>query len=51
MRKLFKTSLLATAFAFVSFTVNADTLIAPSPTAKMDGENKVVAIYGNSYTH
>lgn len=29
----------------------ADTVIAPSPRAIMDGENKTVAIYGNSYTH
>ncbi|GKX57144.1 hypothetical protein SOASR030_32560 [Leminorella grimontii] len=29
----------------------ADTLIAPAPTAKMDGQNKTVAFYGNSYTH
>ncbi|EJA7361016.1 hypothetical protein MWW42_004291 [Vibrio alginolyticus] len=51
MKKLLKTNLLATVIALGSFGVNADTVIAPSPTAKMDGDNKVVAIYGNSYTH
>ena len=51
MKKLLKTNLLATAIVLGSFAVNADTVIAPSPTAKMDGDNKVVAIYGNSYTH
>lgn len=51
MKKRFKTTLLATALALGSFAVNANTLIAPSPTSKMDGDNKVVAIYGNSYTH
>lgn len=51
MKKLLKTNLLAIAIALGSFAVNADTVIAPSPTAKMDGDNKVVAIYGNSYTH
>lgn len=34
-----------------SFTTQANTLIAAHPRAKMDGENKVVAMYGNSYTH
>ncbi len=29
----------------------ADTLNAPAFNAKMDGNNKVVALYGNSYTH
>jgi len=29
----------------------AETLIAPQPNAKLDGENKVVALYGNSYMH
>ncbi len=51
MKTLLKTSLLTAAIAMSSFAVNANTLIAPSPTSKMDGENKVVAIYGNSYTH
>ncbi len=51
MKNIIKTSLLATALAVGSVAAHADTLIAPSPTAKMDGENKVVAIYGNSYTH
>ncbi|NNN43994.1 MULTISPECIES: DUF4886 domain-containing protein [Vibrio] len=51
MNKLFKTNLLSTALAISSFAAHADTLIAPSPTAKMDGDNKVIAIYGNSYTH
>jgi hypothetical protein len=51
MKKLLKTNLLTTAIALSSFVVHADTVIAPSPIAKMDGDNKVVAIYGNSYTH
>ncbi|UMM06934.1 hypothetical protein MKR81_27635 (plasmid) [Vibrio campbellii] len=51
MKKLLKTNLLATAIALSSFAVHADTVIAPSSTTKMDGDNKVVAIYGNSYTH
>ncbi|EGQ8195212.1 DUF4886 domain-containing protein [Vibrio parahaemolyticus] len=51
MKKLLKTNLLTTTIALSSFVVHADTVIAPSPTAKMDGDNKVVAIYGNSYTH
>lgn len=32
-------------------SATADTLIASNYNAKMDGDNKVVAIYGNSYTH
>lgn len=51
MNSKIKNSLLAAALMFGSSSVYADTLIATSPTAKMDGENKVVAIYGNSYTH
>jgi hypothetical protein len=51
MKKTFKTSLIAATLALVSHSTIADTLMAPSPTAKMDGDNKVVAIYGNSYTH
>ncbi|HAS6305724.1 TPA: hypothetical protein I7213_02990 [Vibrio vulnificus] len=51
MKKRFHTSLLTAALTISSFAVSADTLVAPSPTAKMDGDNKVVAIYGNSYTH
>lgn len=33
------------------FGANADALMAPHPYAKIDGENKVVALYGNSFTH
>ncbi|ENM5750975.1 SGNH/GDSL hydrolase family protein [Vibrio cholerae] len=46
-----KASLISAALILAHFSAQADTLIAPSPTAKLDGENKVVAIYGNSYTH
>lgn len=28
----------------------ANMLLAPSPNAKMDGENRVIALYGNSFT-
>lgn len=28
----------------------ADMLLAPSPNAKMDGENRIIALYGNSFT-
>ena len=47
-----KITLLATAttFALRSICVHADTLLAPSAHAKMDGENKIVALYGNSFT-
>ncbi|UHJ58970.1 DUF4886 domain-containing protein [Vibrio furnissii] len=51
MNHLIQTSLLAASLALGSLAAHADTLIAPSPTAKMDGDNKVVAMYGNSYTH
>ena len=40
----------ATTFALSSICVHADTLLAPSSHAKMDGENKIVALYGNSFT-
>ncbi|MFS6814422.1 DUF4886 domain-containing protein [Citrobacter meridianamericanus] len=40
----------ATTFALSSICVQADTLLAPSAYAKMDGENKIVALYGNSFT-
>lgn len=45
-------ALLATAvmLTFSSVSSYADTLIAPSPQAKMDGDNKIIALYGNSYT-
>ncbi|ENP0422758.1 SGNH/GDSL hydrolase family protein [Edwardsiella piscicida] len=33
-----------------SIYAHADTLLALSPYAKMDGENKSVALYGNSFT-
>jgi len=47
-----KITLLATATGLLlnSFYSQADTLIAPNPYAKMDGENKVIALYGNSFT-
>ena len=32
-------------------SAQANTIIAPQPQAKMDGENKTVALYGNSYMH
>lgn len=40
----------ATATALSSICAHADTLLAPSAHAKMDGENKIVALYGNSFT-
>lgn len=40
----------ATALALSSICAHADTLLAPSAHAKMDGENKIVALYGNSFT-
>ncbi|MFV0450066.1 MAG: DUF4886 domain-containing protein [Vibrio sp.] len=43
--------LLNTVLAMWGFTAHADTLVAATPYAKMDGENKTIAIYGNSYTH
>ncbi len=51
MKRIFKTFLLAAMLTLDSFTVSAETIIAPSPTAKMDGENKSVVMYGNSFTH
>ncbi len=51
MKRIFKTFLLALALTLINFTVNAENIIARSPTAKMDGENKSVAMYGNSLTH
>ncbi|MEQ9723070.1 SGNH/GDSL hydrolase family protein [Yersinia alsatica] len=32
-------------------SAQADTIIAPQPQAKMDGERKTFALYGNSYMH
>jgi hypothetical protein len=45
-------ALLATAamLTFGSVSSYADTLIASSPHAKIDGDNKIIALYGNSYT-
>lgn len=40
----------ATMFTLSSFYSYANTLLAPSPHAKMDGENKIIALYGNSFT-
>ncbi len=37
--------------ALSHFSAHADTLIAQKANAKMYGDNKVVALYGNSYTH
>ncbi|WP_165313579.1 DUF4886 domain-containing protein [Vibrio ziniensis] len=51
MKLRLRASLLTTTLILSSQVVYADTLIAPSPTARMDGGNKVIAIYGNSYTH
>lgn len=47
-----KTLQLTTAvlFALSSLYAHADTLLASSPHAKMDGDNKVIALYGNSFT-
>ncbi|SUX79968.1 Uncharacterised protein [Citrobacter youngae] len=36
----------ATTLALSSLCAHADTLLAPSAHAKMDGENKIVALYG-----
>ncbi|TKU09936.1 hypothetical protein FDW86_08150 [Citrobacter sp. wls828] len=40
----------ATTLALSNLCAHADTLLAPSAHAKMDGENKIVALYGNSFT-
>ncbi|CNL83636.1 DUF4886 domain-containing protein [Yersinia aleksiciae] len=32
-------------------SAQANTIIAPQPQAKMDGERKTIALYGNSYMH
>lgn len=50
-KRIFKTFLLTVALTLGCFTANAETIIAPSPTAKMDGENKSVVMYGNSFTY
>jgi len=40
----------AVALAFSSLGIHAETLLAPYPQAKMEGDNKIVALYGNSFT-
>ncbi|POT56429.1 hypothetical protein C3432_13475 [Citrobacter amalonaticus] len=37
-------------FLFGSACTYADTLLASSPRAKMEGDNKIIALYGNSFT-
>lgn len=44
-------SLLISLMCLSSTQTFADTLIAPTANAKMSGNNKVVALYGNSFTH
>ncbi len=51
MKRIFYTLLIASALVLSTFIASAETIIAPSPTAKMDGENKSVVMYGNSFTH
>ncbi len=51
MQRICKTFLLTMALVLGTLTANAETIIAPFPTAKMDGDNKSVAMYGNSFTH
>lgn len=47
----FKLIIASLLLSVMHVSANADTLIAPNPQAKMDGDNKVVALYGNSFTH
>lgn len=49
--KKYKLLIVSLMLSMSSFAASADTLISPDPRAKMDGANKVVAIYGNSFTH
>jgi hypothetical protein len=51
MKKILKTLLLTTLLPIAAQGAYAETLMAPTVNAKMDGENKVVAMYGNSYSH
>ncbi|MEN0613460.1 DUF4886 domain-containing protein [Klebsiella indica] len=49
MKRIMQLSLAST-FLFSSLCVHADALLAPSPYAKIEGDNKIVALYGNSFT-
>lgn len=51
MKNIVNKSMLAAALCIASSTAFSANIVAPSPQDKMSGDNKVVAMYGNSYTH